>query len=102
MKQLDISMVLVGFNNEPIKSPDQKDLTIKDVLISTLHLVRVSNGKDAMAIHKLGHKIYDSKGTLELEDAEFELIEKYIDENPAQYFALIIGQVKEVLEGAKK
>jgi len=100
MKKLRISTIINDFGGEPILS-DKRPLTIKDVILNHIGTFASKNGKEVIRLSKLGHKVYDHVTPyIDLEDAEFELLEKVLAE--PRMSVLAVAPVFEAMESAKK
>lgn len=88
--------------NDPIDkrggNPNEIIPRIKDVLIDSLYYGKYQNGADSIKAFRLAEKLYMGNGkdkeggmdlsvsTVELEDAEFELMKEVVNRNPANFF----------------
>lgn len=84
------------------KSGDDKVIRVQDILVQYLgQFFQAKDPKKVILAYKVGQKIYDAKfDSLELEDAEFELIEEALKE--PKHSPMILGPIYLALEEAKK
>lgn len=52
-----------------------------------------ANGEEAISLYSVGLKIRDAKDSVELEDADFNLLKKACNDNPAAWLSFYHGQV---------
>ncbi len=96
MKTVNLNKIILSFKGESIKDSDNEDITFKDVMLSHLGLFMSKSGKDMIMAVEVGRKIYDKKDTIDLEEAEFEILKRSL-ESP-KMTALAVGPVLKELE----
>lgn len=106
MKTVPMTKTVCGFDGKPMKDgassdPKAPDLEIGSVYLAALGRFQGPDGKQNIAAYHLGLKIHQARlkeeKTLELEDAEFELLKTVVEFNGPQFVALVAGQVGEML-----
>ena len=106
MKSLEINAILTDLTHKPILNPPEpgkssEPAKIKDILIQYLVGYKGKEPKQVMLARKVAQKVFDFEGlSLEVEDAEFDLIEEAVKE--PQHNALIIAPIYEMLKAAKE
>ena len=108
MKSLEIGRPLVNFAKIPLtdstKEGEDKTIYVRDLLIQAVgQLFQAENKERVILAYRVAQKLYDCQArSIDLEDAEFKLIEDAV-EKPRQGLApLILGQVYLILDEAKK
>lgn len=69
--------------------------SIKDALLNVIGSSKQPSGRDTLKIHRVAMKIMEAKGSVELEDYDFELVKKAVEESG--YLTLIKAQLLGVL-----
>lgn len=103
MKRIPLQVPIKNFRGEALQEgPDSGPLLLADLLCNLLGSMKATDGKEAIRIFAVGAKIYTARTapSLELEDADLELVKKAVDVNAPGYAALVIGQVAQALDRA--
>lgn len=107
MKNVPMNTVIKDFEGNPLKEPDGKSKETKPIRIGSLlinALGRFSSpmGEEVILSYHLGlklHQIRTKNGpSVELENAEFSLLQKALEQNGSQYVALVLGQALCILK----
>ena len=79
MKTLKLDTIILNFADEPIQGVDGP-LTSQDILLQCIGAFFSSpDAKENIRANDLGRKLYKSKESIELEDGEFDLLQKSVD-----------------------
>lgn len=95
---------LVDFSGVPMKHEiTGKFVVMKDILLQCVGTFATRDGQEATMTIAVGQKIYNAKdGKVELEDAEYSLLEKMI-ENPSQpQQAIVFAQLIKFIQKVKE
>ena len=108
MKTLAIGRPLVNFQKKPLQDPakegDDKTIYLRDYLIQTVGtLFQAENKERAILAYKVAQKLYDCNDlSVDLEDAEFKLVEDSVEKPRQGTAVLVTGQVYLMLDEAKR
>lgn len=91
MKTINLCNV-VDFAGKDLKLADGEVLTFKQALVNQCGSHRATDGAQAIKVFTLGQKIYAATGSINLEDAEIDLLKSVLNAN-ALYSALVMGQI---------
>ena len=103
MRQVDLSQEFRNLRGEGIifKEEDgtpKEIFNLKDMLELTIINTKSKEADRALKVYRLGRKIQDVEGSIDFEDAEFELAKDLIKENPNGQTDMILGQALEMME----
>lgn len=108
MKVLGIGKPLVNFEGKALQDPskegEDKTVYLRDFLIQMVgQLFQAENKERAILAFKVAQKLHDCKDVeIDLEDAEFKLIEDSVEKPRQGTAVLVIGQVYLMLDEAKR
>lgn len=103
MKRIALQVPITNFRGDPIQEgPDTGPLLLADLICNLLGSMKAANGKEAIRLYTVGAQVYMARTSpsIELEDADLELLKRAVDANTPGYAALIVGQVAQALENA--
>lgn len=102
MKKINFNVEIKNLSGAPVKAGNEI-MTVGRVISNTLSISKPKNPQtDAIKQYKLALDIYNSKKSLDIEDADFELIKEVLNRNELQYTSLVLGQVFKILEAAEQ
>lgn len=97
MKKINFSVEIKNLNGKAIKSGTD-NMTVALVVANSLSISKPKNPqKDAIKQYKLALDIHSAKESLDVEDADLELIKEILNRNELNYTSLVLGQVFELL-----
>ena len=97
MKTLALDNALKNFDGKEIlDAATGQALTLREVLLQHVGGYRAADGKSAVMAYRIGLRIYEAGASLEIEDAEFDLLKKALAE--PKFTALVMGQVFGMIE----
>lgn len=101
--KIDFSQILKTLDGKPIKTPENKNLTLRDATTNALLSAHEDEknlaGKDKALRYHLAMRIYGAKSPILLKSEECTLIK---DLTGKAYLPLIVGQVWEIIDPAEK
>jgi len=101
--KIDFSKVLKTLDGKPIKTPENKNLTLRDAVTNALLSVHEDekslSGKDKALRYHLSMRVYGAKSPFLLKSEECTLIKELIGK---AYLPLIVGQAWEIIDPAEK
>lgn len=103
MKTVGINNEFTDFAGNAIMGVDGP-LTYSDILTQCMGAFFISeNAKENILARKVGQKIHDADGSVELEDAEFDLLNKAVKNalTDKRYTAMVMGPICELMESMK-
>ena len=74
--KISLDKEIMNFDGKPIKEPNGKFVTMKDLLTDYLAFFQSPQGSELIAASVLGHKVFKTDGEMELEKGEMALIRK--------------------------
>ena len=102
MKKIDL-IDLKKFDGTDLISPDgEKTLNVKYVILNHLVTFQGKTGKENILAYTLGQRISASKGILEIEDAEYDLIKNDLERSKPIMTALVLGQTLKIFESSNE
>jgi hypothetical protein len=103
MKKIsNLDSEIMDFLGEPINlgtPAEPMHVNVKKVLVNHIGSIKPKDGEEAIRAYSIGLKIAQSNGSVALEDADFKLLEKSLED--MKYSSLVMGQVFMVLKDAK-
>lgn len=108
MKTVKIGTALSTFAGTAMtdaqKEGEDKKVKVKDILVQYVGQLFDNDNKEKVVLaYRLAQKIYDcEEDTIDLEDAEFKLVEEATDKPKMGHTPLIMGPVYLALEEAKE
>lgn len=103
MKTLQIDAILKDFAGEDILGVDGP-LTTKSMLLQCVGAFFTSpSPEENIEANRVGQKLYDSEGSIELEDAEFKLLNKAVNKTlkDQRYSVMIMTPILQLMESIK-
>lgn len=101
MKTLNIGKEITGIEgNKIMVAETQEFVKVKDILLQYIGSFVAKNGKESIQIFDIGQRIYNAIDYVDLEDAEFELLERSL--TPHKHNAIIMSGVEREMMKAKK
>ncbi len=97
-KLINIDSPVRDFEGEVIMDSEGKPFTYKLLFLQHLGGHITTEPKENILAYKIGMDIHAANGSVELEDAEFDLLRKTLSRPKPMYSALVMGQVYEVLD----
>ena len=92
-----------GYNGLPVKGEGNKNMIIKDIILSYLAQTKNKTSKEDLIARKLMFQIDDIKNNeLEIEDSHFEILKNAVELNNLDFPAVIRGAVYEIIENSEK
>ena len=92
MKLKNLNKVLVMLDGKPIKDAN-RELTVGLVLANmTAGGFEKVKPLEAVRLHQLAVRLYESKGELEVNADSVSLLKRVMEENRGGYTALVLGQ----------
>ena len=98
MKKVNLAVPVVDLLGEEIKGADGKVMMLNEVVANAISREKAES--DPIRQINTAHSIYVSEGEMELEDADFALVEKLLPTLPL--IALIIAQATTIIRDAKE
>ena len=98
MKKLNLTKEIKELSGETVIGKDGKPLMLNEVLGNLICQAKAEN--DAVRQLTVAQAIYGAKGEIELEDADFDMLEKVVAKSPLT--TLVAAQVLSILKEAKK
>ena len=100
MKTIAQKTVMTDFGGNPVHLGEKEVLTLRHVLLGCLgRFTARQDGVQNAALWALGCKMHNkTEATYELEDAEFKLVQAAVKQNGPQFYAMVLGQVHELLK----
>ena len=105
--KIDLNQPVKTFSGEVYPDPTSEDktspLTYKTVILNMLGGMKPESGKEAIQVSVLGTHIYKQTGEFDIDQQDYTLLMKAIEQNTPGYIAVIMGQVAGYMEkfGAK-
>ncbi len=95
MKKIDFYQPIMTLKNEPVLGAGGKTMYMTEVIANMLTVARAKKSATGQLI--LAMKIYNSKGPMDVEDEDLDIIKEVVKE--AGSSALIQGQIEIFLKG---
>ena len=100
---------LIGLNEKPVTIEDNPSAEVVESLPSFRRLLKIVVGncvpkkgtEEAVDLYQLGMKL-KVEGDVQLEDAEFKLLNTKLKDNPTEFTAHILGQLLGIMDKAEK
>jgi hypothetical protein len=90
---IDTKRVLVDFEGKPLKTEDNKELTVG---MAVSNIIMSSGVKDPLKLYILGQK-FRQEGNVELDTADLEFVKEHVKDNKYYISAIVPGQILEIL-----
>lgn len=92
---------LCSFDGTRLKDERNHELDFKTVVLNHVGAFPAKTGSEAVRAFALGQKINSSSGgSIDLEDAEMELLKRILEERPG-FTTIVMGQLFKAIEEAK-
>lgn len=104
MKTLQIDAQIKDFADKPIQGVEGP-LTSKDILIQCIGAFFSSpDAKENIRANDLGRKLYKADKSIELEDAEFDLLDKAVNKaiKDQRYSPIVVSHISILLKSAEE
>jgi len=97
MKKVNLAVPVLDLEGKPIEGGEGKKMMLNEVIANSISREKAQS--DPIRQMDIAHAIYGSKGEIELEDADFSMVENLLAKLPL--IALIMAQAKKIMNEAK-
>jgi hypothetical protein len=97
MKRIRVNKVIEGFDGKPIVMGGEA-LVVKDMMLQYLGTFASENPQEMIVAFAIGQKVYSAESYVDLENAEYKIIEKAISK--PQHGTVVFVPFKEAIDSA--
>lgn len=103
MKTLQINATIMNFADKPVQGVEGA-LTSQDILLQCIGAFFSSpDAKENIRANDLGRKLYKAEGSIDLEDGEFDLLDKAVEKaiKDQRYTPVIVSHIAGLMNSVK-